>query len=169
MTDNNQFSVPNISIAGAPTIEWKFEGDVGTAECHGATLRAESIDDTKADLTLRDETGEVLAEVVVRRMPRDESITVSVMNIGSALMWSHIRWLDARAAADPFARADPVDCRHEHTQRGKDSPRRYGSWRTEVCEACGAFRTMTHHGERVSAWRPASEYDDETSDAGLDE
>lgn len=57
-------------------------------------------------------------------------------------------------------------CHHTRTARGKDAPRAYGSWRTEVCQDCGAFRTYTHNppDAHVSAWRPADEYADATAE-----
>jgi hypothetical protein len=45
-------------------------------------------------------------------------------------------------------------------------PRVYGSWASQVCTACGAWRTMTHpvmgldgktRSWHVSAWHPAAE------------
>lgn len=52
---------------------------------------------------------------------------------------------------------DP-ECEHADTTRGEDIPRRYGSYRSEVCSACGAFRTLTHHDDPVGLWRPKAEY-----------
>lgn len=67
----------------------------------------------------------------------------------------------------------PEPCAHGVTTRGKDIPRRWGSYRSEVCTACGAFRARTHItttdplGEIVhdprGDWRPAEEYDDATN------
>lgn len=50
-------------------------------------------------------------------------------------------------------------CKHLKTERGKDIPRRYGSYQTEVCCICGAFRTMDHYFRGVSDWMPANEYE----------
>lgn len=100
-TSMSEFTVPNISIAGAPTIDWKFTGAVGRAEIDGAKAYSEAIDAERADLRVTDATGEVLADVVVRRMSKDESITVSVMNVGTALLWSHVRWLEANEEGAP--------------------------------------------------------------------
>jgi len=97
----SNFQIPQPSIAGGPTIEFAFAGDVCTAELAGAKLRAERLDDEHADLRLHDATGKVLASVVVSKLWDDESITVSVMNIGSALLWSHVRWLEAQAGGQP--------------------------------------------------------------------
>jgi hypothetical protein len=60
-------------------------------------------------------------------------------------------------------------CAHAITTRGKDAPRRYGSSRTEVCSACGAFRTHGHDAGRsqLSAWHPASEYEEATAEMEL--
>lgn len=91
----SNFTVPSVSIAGAPTIDWTFTGAVARAEIAGAKAYAEAIDDGTADLRITDATGEVLADILVRKMPADESITVSLMNVGTALLWSHVRWLEA--------------------------------------------------------------------------
>lgn len=60
-------------------------------------------------------------------------------------------------------------CAHAATIRGADIPLRHGSWRSEVCRGCGAFRARNHHDELItwgplSSWRPASEYADATDD-----
>lgn len=55
-------------------------------------------------------------------------------------------------------------CPHKHTLRGKDAPRRYGSYQTEVCKCCGMFRLLTHHLEVQSKWLPQNEYTDYVSD-----
>lgn len=59
-----------------------------------------------------------------------------------------------------------MECTHANTERGLDYPLVYGSHRTEVCTACGAFRTHGHDKARsqMSAWRPASEYADATAE-----
>lgn len=61
-------------------------------------------------------------------------------------------------------------CGHLRTKRGKDAPRRWGSFRTEVCLDCGAFRTHGHDPGRshMSSWKPASEYADSVSEMELD-
>lgn len=96
------FKIPNISAAGGPTVDWNFTDDVAHAECAGAKAYAEMRGDGCADLRVSTATGEVIADVIVRKMPADDSITVSVMNVGTALLWSHARWLEARpATAEP--------------------------------------------------------------------
>ena len=95
----SEFTVPNVSIAGAPTVDWKFTGAVTRAEISGATAYAEAIDENSADLRIKDATGEILADILVRKMAKDENITASVMNVGTALLWSHLRWLEATKAA----------------------------------------------------------------------
>jgi hypothetical protein len=64
-----------------------------------------------------------------------------------------------------------MNCLHRETARGKDAPRAWGSWRTQVCLDCGAFRLHAHDedpgaapGWSKSAWRPASEYEGATSE-----
>lgn len=51
-------------------------------------------------------------------------------------------------------------CSHSRTKRGDDIPRAWGSWQTEVCVPCGAFRTRSHcpSDPRIGPWRPAGEY-----------
>lgn len=53
------------------------------------------------------------------------------------------------------------DCPHKNTGRGKDAPRRYGSWQTEVCKDCGDFRTHDHDTDKShkSEWKPAEQYE----------
>lgn len=90
-----EFKQTSISIDGAPTIEFTFDGSVGTAEYAGAKLTTDAIDAERANLQIVDATGTLIADVMVRKMPADENITVSTMNIGSALLWSHFRWQQA--------------------------------------------------------------------------
>lgn len=109
---NFPFTVPQESIAGAPTIEFKFDGSMATAELAGAKLFAERRDDDTANLKIVDAEGDLIADIMVRKMPRDENITVSVMNIGTALLWSHARWVEAQATqgspTPPPIPPDPV-------------------------------------------------------------
>ena len=65
---------------------------------------------------------------------------------------------------------DPMNCLHTKTARGKNAPRAWGSWRTQICLDCGAFRLHAQDedpraapGWSKSAWRPASEYEVATS------
>ncbi len=58
-------------------------------------------------------------------------------------------------------------CKHVHVVRGLDAPRLHGSWRTQVCSDCGAFRTHGHNDSPDLSkpwagheWQPASEYAD---------
>lgn len=67
-------------------------------------------------------------------------------------------------------------CRHVRVRRGANSPRVYGSWRTQQCLDCGAFRTHRHNvipdplvPLKDHPWRPASEYADEVAENGGDE
>lgn len=55
-------------------------------------------------------------------------------------------------------------CTHAVTRRGPDIPRAWGSYRSEICTACGSYRYRLHggkHGRSVAGergrWRPASE------------
>jgi hypothetical protein len=69
MTTENDFAIPSISIAGAPTIEWKFTGDVARAEIRCATAYAEMRGDGCADLRITDATSEALRAGCVSRSP----------------------------------------------------------------------------------------------------
>jgi len=60
------------------------------------------------------------------------------------------------------------ECKHAHTRRGKDAPRRWGSYRTFVCLDCGAFQLASHLNERGDRWYPKSEYADATAAMELD-
>lgn len=95
----NKFTVPQESIAGLPTITFEFEGSFGRAELAGAKLVADVNDDhDRANLTITDAQGELLVDLMVRRVPTDENITVSVTRVGSALLWSHTRYVEAMKA-----------------------------------------------------------------------
>jgi hypothetical protein len=51
-------------------------------------------------------------------------------------------------------------CTHDKVTRGPDIPRRYGSWQSRVCTACGAWHRVSHVDEhRVDQWEPASALD----------
>jgi len=45
-----------------------------------------------------------------------------------------------------------VTCQHLKTKRGKDIPRLYGSWQSEVCVDCGMFRRRDHHWNLATGW-----------------
>lgn len=80
------------------------------------------------------------------------------------------------AAQLPGGRSDPDEgpCRHEQTRPGRDIPRVWGSFASQVCARCGAFRQYGHGvdpdapgpGDTVSDWRPASDYEDATAERG---
>lgn len=53
---------------------------------------------------------------------------------------------------------DHGSCRHADTFRGEDSPRRWGSDRTQVCAECGMYRRTTHFDQPLTDWLPASQY-----------
>lgn len=99
----NKFTVPQESIAGLPTITFEFDDSVGCATLAGATLKAVASpgDENRAVLTIVDAQGELLVDLTVRRVPTDENITVSVARVGSALLWSHARYVEATKTATP--------------------------------------------------------------------
>jgi len=87
MTMTEPFTIPNVNLSGGPEIAWTFAGATARAELAGAKAYAEQRDDGDSDLRITDADGEILAEVIVRKLHRDESITVSLMNVGCALFW----------------------------------------------------------------------------------
>jgi len=105
----SEFTVPNVSIAGLPRIDWAFSGALGDAGLSGAVASALVIDDKSASLLVTDGSGKVLADLVVRKLETDESITVSVMNVGSALLWSHHRWLEAQSSGPVVDAGLPIE------------------------------------------------------------
>lgn len=91
----DKFETTSISIAGAPTIEFRVHGDTCRAELAGATLYAE-VCDQGADLRLTAADGEVLASLVV--LPRaHRNLTENVTDVGAALLWSHWRYTQANS------------------------------------------------------------------------
>ncbi len=98
----NKFTVPQESIAGLPTITFEFEGPLGRAELAGAEMRADvGGDPDRANLMITDAQGELLVDLMVRRVSTDENITVSVARVGSALLWSHARYVEATKVVTP--------------------------------------------------------------------
>jgi hypothetical protein len=67
------------------------------------------------------------------------------------------------SSATAVAIGDVGICLHRSAHRGVNIPRAWGSFASEVCDECGAFRALTHHGEVRSEWRPAIEYADAVS------
>jgi len=59
-------------------------------------------------------------------------------------------------------------CKHTRTKRGKNAPRRWGSYRTIVCLDCGMFQLASHLNEAGDRWHPAAEYEDATAPMKLD-
>lgn len=62
-------------------------------------------------------------------------------------------------AENRFYREKKSECIHEHVAKGPSVPRVYGSWASEICCECGAWRTMTHGSpaQHFAPWRPAAE------------
>jgi hypothetical protein len=48
----------------------------------------------------------------------------------------------------------PSSCPHRSYRPGPDIQLRYGSYKSIVCEACGMYCAVTHHGEHVGEWKP---------------
>ena len=91
-------NLESVSINGGPTIEFRVRGDVMDAELCGAKLHAELRHDGKCDLRLTDATGFVLADLIVNERT-EVNMTENVRDVGSALLWSHWRYLQAKDAA----------------------------------------------------------------------
>lgn len=89
------FSVPNISIAGEPTINFDFAGSACAAELGGAKLAGVACSDDDAQIVITDVEGELLAKLTIHKREH-RTLTENVMDIGSALLWSHWRWLQAK-------------------------------------------------------------------------
>lgn len=83
------FITPSISIDGSPQIDWEFDNHQARARAFVATVLAEMQDDGSCMLLIVDTTGAILADIIVRKISRDESISVS-------LLWSHYRWQRAQ-------------------------------------------------------------------------
>lgn len=87
----SEFSTIAVSISDAPSIEFHFKGDTCRAELAGAKLYAEGgRSDGDIDMRLKDASGEVLADLVVRKRAH-RNATENLMDVGSALLWSHWR------------------------------------------------------------------------------
>jgi hypothetical protein len=136
--------------------------------------------DAAGAIRLRGNAAELANQLEVASM----ELEISAMEIES-LTWRLSRALAERdaalaavaaSAADPreaasSADAAPAGCAHARTRRGGDVPRVYGSFRSQVCVDCGAFRTHGHGEDpdnprmtHASGWRPACEYDDAISE-----
>lgn len=70
-------------------------------------------------------------------------------------------------AVGEWDEAQRILCGHLQVRRGKDAPRRYGTWRTYVCASCSSFYCTDHHDQRapgnLGRWRPPSEYENATT------
>lgn len=98
---SNAFTVTSVSISGAPDITFRFHGDTCRAELAGATLYVEGgRKDGGADLRLTDASGEVLADLVVNERAH-RTMTENVVDIGSALLWSHWRHQQSASSESP--------------------------------------------------------------------
>lgn len=109
---------------------------------------------------------EGLYDVTADRDHLRAALDVEIDGRAEAILELHLAQNEAAVARRVLARLmEPERCAHSVTARGKNAPRRYGSWATEVCQACGAFRTHGHDVGRsqMSEWRPASEYAEATN------
>lgn len=96
MSDNSNFDFPVESIGAAPNLTFHFRGDTVCAELVGARLYGEAEGDERTRLRLTDASGEVLADITLH--PRSHrNATENVIDIGSALLWSHWRWMQAQS------------------------------------------------------------------------
>jgi len=92
----SDFESTCVSTSGAPDIVFKFAGDTCRAELAGAKLYVERRRDEDFDMRITYASGEVLADIVVnKRSHRND--TENVTDVGSALLWSHWRYVVAEA------------------------------------------------------------------------
>lgn len=91
----SEFTQQSVSPSGAPTIEFHFRGDTVRAELAGARLYGEASSDDGAQLTLHAADNELLADIVINRRAH-RTLTENVTDIGSALLWSHWRYVTAK-------------------------------------------------------------------------
>lgn len=94
----SSFNVPSVSTSGAPEILFKFAGDTCTADLSGAHLYAEMRGDGGIDVRLTDAANEVLANIVINER-HHRNATENLMDIGSALLWSHWRYTQSEQSA----------------------------------------------------------------------
>lgn len=131
---------------------------VGSAEPVGQVSSAPFVPYSVRDLAEVEHAAKMLlARQLASSAMMTESMARSVITMAEMLR-----------KADP--KLVPDGCLHLRVTRGKDVPRQYGSWRTQLCLDCGAFRT---HGHNVwpdpstlwagHDWRPASEYAEATA------
>lgn len=109
---DDKFEVIAESINGAPPITFHFFDDAtARAELADAVLVAEATTSGRStELTITCEDGAVLAKLLVH--PRKERTQVqNLVDIGSALLWSHWRWMQA-----------PADVRAEALAPAKENP-----------------------------------------------
>ncbi len=96
---SKEFTMTSVSISGAPALEFRFAGDTCRASTAGAQLYCEMRGDGAIDMRLTDAAGEVLADLVVRQRPH-RNASENLADVGSALLWSHWRHVEATRAAE---------------------------------------------------------------------
>lgn len=99
MFTREPFTRESISIADGSTIKFDGRGSLMVATLAGARAEAIALDASAARLMVIDRDGTRLADLIVHRIPTDENLTVSTMNVASALLWSHERRAIAQARA----------------------------------------------------------------------
>lgn len=92
--ESSSFNVPSVSIGGGPGIVFRFAGAVCVAELAGARLYSEMREDGGIDMRLTDSAGEVLADIIVKERAH-RNATENLIDVGSALLWSHWRYTEA--------------------------------------------------------------------------
>ena len=94
MSDQAEFDATSVSTSGAPDIVYHFAGHTCRAELAGARLYCEMREDGGIDMRLTDAGGEILADIVIKERSH-RNATENLTDVGSALLWSHWRFLQA--------------------------------------------------------------------------
>ena len=90
------FETTTESTSGAPPITFTFEGDTFRAELAGAKLYGENEGRGISWMRMTDADGVRLADITAH--PRaHRTMSENVIDIGSALLWSHWRYLTTKA------------------------------------------------------------------------
>ena len=111
-----KFEVTTVSISDGPDIVFRFDGDTCRAELDGAKLYAEIRGDGGINMRITDGNGFRLADLVLNERP-ERDLTENLTDIGSALLWSHWRFL--RSSAQSASMSGDAE---NHTATSSEAP-----------------------------------------------